>query len=86
MSVISFAKRQVGHQTIDKIISLNSEIKVGSKMAEQTLDDLLVGLGKNLKLDGSLGLVPIANTRDALVLEELEKNGIKLWLASASPA
>jgi hypothetical protein len=43
-------------------------------------------LAKDLKLVGIIGLKNNINVRDALVLEELEKNGLKTWLISQKKA
>jgi hypothetical protein len=49
---------------------------------EQALNDFLLSLGKHLKLVGCMGMTPVYNVRNSLVVEELEKNGVKLWLVS----
>ena len=45
-------------------------------------DAFLLCLGGNLDLIGVLGMKNATNTRDALLMEELRKNGVKLFLLS----
>jgi hypothetical protein len=49
---------------------------------ETQLDDFILSKATQLDYLGSLGLSPSYKIRDALVLEELEKNGVKLWIVS----
>jgi len=44
---------------------------------------LLLSLAVGLKTLGTIALTKSYNIRDALVLEELEKNGIKIWMVSS---
>lgn len=67
---------------MENLVRLVNEIKVGNVQAETELIDSVLSLTSSLHLLGTLGLSPIYNIRDTLVLEELEKNGVKLWLIS----
>lgn len=44
---------------------------------------LLLSLAVGLNIFGTIALAKTYNIRDALVLEELEKNGIKVWMVSS---
>lgn len=55
---------------------------MGASQSESELNDFLLKQASQLHLMGTLGLSPITNIRETLVLEELEKNGVKLWLFS----
>lgn len=44
---------------------------------------LLLSLAVGLNIFGTITLAKTYNIRDALVLEELEKNGIKVWMISS---
>jgi hypothetical protein len=55
---------------------------MGASQSESELNDFLLTQASQLHLMGTLGLSPITNMRETLVLEELEKNGVKLWLFS----
>lgn len=37
----------------------------------------------DMKILGTLGLQDVYNTRDALVIQDLMRNGIKVWMMSA---
>ena len=73
-------------EMIAKLQQLNSEILIGNKSAKSNLEQLLRQLAKDLKLVGIIGLKNNVNVRDTLVLEELEKNGLKTWLLSQKKA
>lgn len=78
----SFAKRSIDDSMMENLIRILNEIKVGNTTLEIELIEYVLSLASSLHLLGTLGLSPIYSIRDTLVLEELEKNGIKLWLVS----
>lgn len=46
------------------------------------IDQILLQMAENLELLGVLGIKHATNTRDALLLEEFRKNGVKLCMLS----
>jgi hypothetical protein len=61
---------------------LLNEIQTGIKESETSLDDFVLSKANMLDYLGTLGLSPLYKIRDTLMLEELEKNGVKLWIVS----
>jgi len=53
-----------------------------SKGKKSKNDKLVLSLARNLKLVGIYGLQLAFNYRDSLVIEDLKKNGMKLYLLS----
>lgn len=68
--------------SMNRLIRLINELKQVENASEKDLTDYILSCACQLHLLGSLGLCPIYNIRETLVLEELEKNGVKLWLLS----
>jgi hypothetical protein len=72
------------HATSDIIRVFLNEIRTGiNKINKETqLDDFILSKAAQLDYLGTLGLSSSCKIRDTFVLEELEKNGIKLWIVS----
>lgn len=78
---IGIAKREIETDEaveLSRILQDNSS----SKGMDDRNDALLLQLSQNLDLIGVLGMKNATNTRDALLMEELRKNGVKLFLLS----
>lgn len=82
MQSVAFAKRSMETSSLEILSRLLAEIKMGGSQSESELNEFLLTQASQLYLMGTLGLSPITNMRETLVLEELEKNGVKLWLFS----
>jgi len=78
---IGIAKRDIETEEaveLSRILQDNSS----QKGTDDKNDAFLLYLAQNLDLIGVLGMKNATNTRDALLMEELRKNGVKLFLLS----
>ena len=78
---IGIAKREIENEEaieLSRILLDNSS----QKGMDDKNDAFLLYLAQNLDLIGVLGMKNATNTRDALLMEELRKNGVKLFLLS----
>ena len=78
---IGIAKRDIETEEaveLSRILQDNSS----QKGSDDRNDAILLQLATNLDLIGVLGMKNATNTRDALLMEELRKNGVKLFLLS----
>jgi hypothetical protein len=50
---------------------------------EKNVEHILLSMANNLTLLGTLGLRQSYRERDMLVLEDLERNGVKTWMMSS---
>ena len=78
---IGIAKRDIESEEaveLSRILQDNSS----QKGTDDKNDTFLLNLAINLDLLGVLGMKNATNTRDALLMEELRKNGVKLYLLS----
>jgi len=78
---IGIARREIEAeeaQELSRILQDNSS----QKGTDDKNDAFLLYLAQNLDLIGVLGMKNATNTRDALLMEELRKNGVKLFLLS----
>ena len=78
---IGIAKRDIETEEaveLSRILQDNSS----QKGTDDRNDAILLQLATNLDLIGVLGMKNATNTRDALLMEELRKNGVKLFLLS----
>lgn len=76
------AKRYLGEDDANEFNRLLNENQLTSKGKKSKNDKLLLSLAKDLQLVGIYGLQLAFNYRDSLVIEDLKKNGMKLYLLS----
>lgn len=80
---IGIAKRDIEtEEAVELSRILLDNYNSSSKGTDDKNDQFLLYLGQNLDLIGVLGMKNATNTRDALLMEELRKNGVKLFLLS----
>lgn len=80
---IGIAKRDIEtEEAVELSRILLDNYNSSSKNSDDKNDQFLLYLGQNLDLIGVLGMKNATNTRDALLMEELRKNGVKLFLLS----
>ena len=60
-----------------------NENQLSSKSKKRKNDKMVLNMAHNLKLVGIYGLQLVFNYRDSLVIEDLKKNGMKLYLLSS---
>ena len=76
------AKRHLDEDDATEFNRLLNENQLTSKGKKSKNDKLVLTLAKDLKLVGIYGLQLAFNYRDSLVIEDLKKNGMKLYLLS----
>jgi len=78
----SVAKRHLDEEDAAEFNRLLNENHLTSKGKKSKNDKLVLSLAHDLKLVGIYGLQLAFNYRDSLVIEDLKKNGMKLYLLS----
>ena len=76
------AKRDLDEEDATEFTRLLNENQLTSKGKKSKNDKLVLSLARDLKLVGIYGLQLAFNYRDSLVIEDLKKNGMKLYLLS----
>jgi len=76
------AKRHMDEEDAAEFNRLLNENQLTSKGKKSKNDKLVLCLARDLKLVGIYGLQLAFNYRDSLVIEDLKKNGMKLYLLS----
>ena len=81
--VFGMGKYEMGNEDAQDFIRCISENQSAYKGSKQSKNDrLLLQYAQDMTLIGILGLKNVINTRDTLVIEELKKNGVKLFMLS----
>ena len=76
------AKKHLDEEDANEFNRLLNENQLTSKNKKSKNDKLVLSLARDLKLVGIYGLQLAFNYRDSLVIEDLKKNGMKLYLLS----
>ncbi len=81
---LTFAKKELDSEYAADLFRLIVEVQTIYKNNKQKLQDALMTQCENLDLIGTLGIKPYLNHRNAMFMEEVHRNGIKVWLLSSS--
>lgn len=80
------AKHVVEPEDALEFVRIINENRSSSKNINSKNDKFLINLARDLQFIGVIGLQVAFNYRDTLVIEDLRKNGIKLYMLSGEDA
>lgn len=83
ITALTFAKKELDSEYAEDLYRIISEVQSLHKGNRAKLTETLMILCENLELIGILGIKPYLNYRNSLFMEEVHRNGIKVWLLSS---
>ena len=87
MHAFGIAKHVVEPEDAPEFVRIiNENFSAGKNFVNNLNDRFLLNLAKDLKFIGVFCLQAVFNYRDTLVIEDLRKNGIKLYMLSGEDA
>lgn len=82
ITALTFAKKELDSEYAADLGRCITEVQTLYKGNKSRLQDLLMSQCENLDLIGVLGVKPYLNYRNSMFMEEVLRNGIKVWLLS----
>lgn len=83
VTALTFAKRELDSEYSADLFRVIADVQTLYKGNQQKLQEALMTQCENLDLIGILGVKQYLNYRNSMFMEEVLRNGVKVWLLSS---